>query len=101
MTAREATPVAFISHSDVGRHDNGWNHPEHVGRLRAITRALRYAPELFTTLEHLEGRHATSDELALAHDRTYIERVRALSLAGGGRFDADTVASEGSWDAAT
>jgi acetoin utilization deacetylase AcuC-like enzyme len=94
-------PLAFISHSDVGRHDNGWNHPEHVGRLRAITRALRYAPELFTTLDHVEGRHATPEELALAHDPAYIARVREVSAAGGGRFDADTVASEGSWDAAT
>lgn len=93
--------LAFISHSDVGRHDNGWNHPEHVGRIRAITRALRYHPELFMALDHVEGRHATVDELALAHDREYIARVRALSEAGGGRFDADTVASEGSWDAAT
>jgi acetoin utilization deacetylase AcuC-like enzyme len=95
------TPLAFVSHSDVGRHDNGWNHPEHVGRIRAITRALRYEPELFTSLEHLEGRHATIDELALAHDRSYIGRVQATAEAGGGRFDADTVASEGSWDAAT
>ncbi len=95
------TPLAFISHSDVGRHDNGWRHPEHVGRIRAITRALRYAPDLFTSLEHLEGRHATEAELALAHDPAYIARVKALSAAGGGRFDADTVASEGSWDAAT
>jgi len=93
--------LAFISHSDVGRHDNGWNHPEHVGRIRAITRAMRYHPELFMALEHIEGRHATVDELALAHDRAYIERVRALCEAGGGRFDADTVVSEGSWDAAT
>lgn len=93
--------LAFISHSDVGRHDNGWDHPEHVGRIRAITRAMRYHPELFMALEHVEGRHATVDELALAHDRAYIERVRAMSEAGGGRFDADTVASEGSWDAAT
>lgn len=100
MTARE-TPLAFISHSDVGRHDNGWNHPEHVGRLRAITRALRDAPELFTTVEHIEGRHATAAQLALAHDPAYIARVQAMALAGGGRFDADTVASEGSWDAAT
>jgi acetoin utilization deacetylase AcuC-like enzyme len=99
--ANRSTPVAFISHSDVGRHDNGWNHPEHVGRIRAITRALRYAPELFTSLEHLEGRHATADELALAHDPAYIERVRATAEKGGGRFDADTIASEGSWDAAT
>ena len=93
--------LAFISHSDVGRHDNGWNHPEHVGRIRAITRAMRYHPELFMSLEHVEGRHATVDELAIAHDRDYIERVRAASAAGGARFDADTVASEGSWDAAT
>jgi acetoin utilization deacetylase AcuC-like enzyme len=93
--------LAFISHSDVGRHDNGWNHPEHVGRLRAITRALRDSHELFTTVEHVEGRHATDDELALVHDRHYIGRFRDLAAAGGGRFDADTAASEGSWDAAT
>ncbi len=93
--------LAFISHSDIGFHDNGWGHPEHVGRIRAITRALRYAPELFMALEHLDGRHATEDELALAHDRDYIRRVRELSEAGGGRFDADTVASAGSWGAAT
>lgn len=93
--------LAFISHSDVGRHDNGWNHPEHVGRIRAITRAMRYHPELFMGIEHVDGRHATVDELALGHDRGYIERVRALSESGGGRFDADTVASEGSWDAVT
>ncbi len=96
-----AASVAFISHSDCGRHDTGWDHPEHVGRLRAISRALRYEPELFLALLHHEGRHATEDELALAHDRDYIARVAALVSAGGGRIDPDTVASEGSWDAAT
>ena len=94
-------PVAFISHSDCGRHDTGWNHPEHVGRLRAIPRALRYEPALFDALVHHEGRHAVPDELALAHDRAYITRVENLVLAGGGRLDPDTVVSEGSWDAAT
>jgi acetoin utilization deacetylase AcuC-like enzyme len=92
--------LAFISHSDVGRHDNGWRHPEHVGRIRAITRALRYAPELFMELEHLEGRHATQQELELAHDPAYIAAVREMAEQGGGRFDADTIVSEGSWDAA-
>jgi acetoin utilization deacetylase AcuC-like enzyme len=92
--------LGFISHSDVGRHDNGWGHPEHVGRIRAITRAMRYEPELFTTLDHLEGRHATVAELLLAHDAGYIARVEELAKAGGGRLDADTVVSEGSWDAA-
>ncbi len=92
--------LAFISHADCGRHDNGWKHPEHVGRIRAITSALKYHPELFMALELLEGRHATVDELALCHDRAYIDAVRDLSAAGGGRFDADTAVSEGSWDAA-
>ena len=101
MSHENKSPLAFISHSDVGRHDNGWNHPEHVGRIRAITRALRYSPELLMALDHVDGRHATPEELALAHDPAYIERVRELSLNGGGRFDADTVASEGTFDAAS
>ena len=93
--------VAYISHSDCGRHDTGWGHPEHVGRLRAIPRALREDADLFHALVHVEGRHATPDELALAHDPAYIASVRALAARGGGRIDADTVVSEGSWDAAT
>ncbi|MEX2180496.1 MAG: histone deacetylase [Gemmatimonadaceae bacterium] len=93
--------LAFISHSDIGRHDNGWNHPEHVGRVRAITRALRDHPDLFTALDHLEGRHATVDELLMVHDTDYVSSVRALAGSGGGQLDADTKVSEGSWDAAT
>jgi acetoin utilization deacetylase AcuC-like enzyme len=93
--------VAFVSNADCGRHDTGWGHPEHVGRLRAIPRALREHPELFHALLHVDGRHATVDELALAHERSYIERVRAFVEAGGGHLDPDTVASTGSWDAAT
>jgi acetoin utilization deacetylase AcuC-like enzyme len=93
--------VAFISNSDCGRHDTGWGHPEHVGRLRAVTRAMREDFELFGELDHRESRHATEDELALAHDPSYIATVRDLARAGGGRLDADTVESEGSWDAGT
>ena len=97
---RDSRP-AFISHSDCGRHDTGWGHPEHVGRLRAITRALRNHPDLFERVEHLEGRHATIDELSLAHDESYVRSIETISAAGGGRLDTDTVASEGSWAAAT
>jgi acetoin utilization deacetylase AcuC-like enzyme len=93
--------IGYISSSDCGRHDTGWGHPEHVGRLRAIPHALREDAELMGRIQHLESRHATADDLALVHDPRYIERVQALAAAGGGRFDADTVASEGSWDAAT
>lgn len=101
MTAIPHARVALISHADCGRHDTGWEHPEHVGRLRAIPRALRYEADLFDALVHLEGRHATRDELLLAHDAAYIDRVAELVAAGGGRLDPDTVVSEGSWDAVT
>lgn len=93
--------VGFISHSDCGRHDTGWGHPEHVGRLRAITRALRNEPGLFESVEHLEGRHATSDELRLSHDPDYVSLVERAAAEGGRMLDNDTVASEGSWVAAT
>ena len=93
-------PTAFISHSDCGRHDTGWGHPEHVGRLRAVTRALREDPELFMGLVHVEGRHASESDLALVHDPAYVALVRATAERGGARLDADTVVSEGSWDAA-
>ena len=93
--------VAYISHADCGGHDTGWGHPEHVGRLRAIPRALRDDIELYHLLEHREPRHATADELALVHDAGYVARVQALAHAGGGRLDADTVVSVGSWLAAT
>lgn len=91
----------FLSHSDCGRHDTGWGHPEHVGRLRAVTRALRNDPDLWQAVDQLEGRHATAAELSIAHDAEYIETIRTLASAGGGRLDNDTVMSEGSWDAAT
>ena len=93
--------IGFISNADCGRHDTGWGHPEHVGRLRAIPQALRESLELLARLVHHESRHATEDELALAHDPRYVEQVRNLVAAGGGSLDPDTVASEGSWDAAT
>jgi acetoin utilization deacetylase AcuC-like enzyme len=72
-----------------------------VGRLRAVTRAIAAAPDLFTGLLHHEGRHATPEELEVVHDEYHVRGVRELAVAGGGRLDADTVVSEGSWDAAT
>ncbi len=95
------TPVAFISNSDCGRHDTGWQHPEHVGRLRAIPRALRNDIALYQALLHHEGRHATVQEIALSHDAAYIAEVQSMVNAGGGRLDADTIVSEGSWAAVT
>jgi acetoin utilization deacetylase AcuC-like enzyme len=66
---------------------------------------LRTDPELFLAVQHIEGRHATLDELALVHEPRYIERLQALidGLGEGSlaRLGADTVVSAGSWAAAT
>src|SRR5687767_538412 len=99
--AAGGSPVAFISHRDCGRHDTGWGHPEHVGRLRAVTRALRNRPALFESVEQIEGRHATLEDIALVHGADYLEAIQRLAAAGGGKADPDTVVSDGSWDAAT
>jgi acetoin utilization deacetylase AcuC-like enzyme len=94
--------VVYLSHPDCGRHDTGWGHPEHVGRLRAIARALRSDVELATTLDQREGRHATREELALVHDPGYVAHISGVARPGElVRVEADTVVSEGSWDAAT
>jgi acetoin utilization deacetylase AcuC-like enzyme len=92
--------TAFISHPDCGRHDTGWGHPDHAGRLRAVSRSLRDTVDLFTLVTQHQARHASAEELCLAHDPRYVASVEQLVAAGGGRLDVDTVASEGSWDAA-
>ncbi|MCU0635188.1 MAG: histone deacetylase, partial [Gemmatimonadaceae bacterium] len=93
--------TAFLSHADCGRHDTGWGHVEHVGRLRAITRALRNDVALFDMVEQREGRHATREELALVHAPDYLARLEASIAQGGGALDPDTISSVGSWDATT
>jgi acetoin utilization deacetylase AcuC-like enzyme len=40
------------------------------------------------------------EQLTAIHPATYVDEVRAVSEAGGGAFDPDTVASAGSYDAA-
>lgn len=65
-----------------------------------MTRALRNDPGLFETVDHLEGRHATVEEITLVHDPRYVGTIERAAGAGGARLDADTVVSEGSWAAA-
>ena len=43
---------------------------------------------------------ATSEQLARVHEPDHLVRMAAFCAAGGGMIDMDTVASEGSWEAA-
>ena len=69
--------TAFVSHYDCSRHDTGWGHPDHQGRLPALMRAVyRDMLTLFDPLLEVEGRHATEDELRLVHQAEHLDRVR-------------------------
>jgi acetoin utilization deacetylase AcuC-like enzyme len=74
-------------------------HVEGPDRLTAILDHFRRR-DLLGRLTPLPARDATDDEIALVHDRRYIEVVREVSRRGGGWFDADTYLNERSHAAA-
>ncbi|HEY0016641.1 MAG TPA: hypothetical protein VGC13_09995 [Longimicrobium sp.] len=73
--------TAFVSHEDSSRHDTGWSHLDHQGRLPAIVRAVqRDMVALWEPLHQLEGVPATEDDLLRIHTPDYMERVRDLAM---------------------
>jgi acetoin utilization deacetylase AcuC-like enzyme len=93
-------------HSDCGRHDTGWAHPEHQGRLPAIVNALyRDTPDLIEHVEPIEAAPATWAAVRRVHAEAMIRRVRDAAREARGRdglvrLDADTVVSPASEEAA-
>ena len=99
--------TAFVSHPDCSRHDTGWKHPDHQGRLPALVRAVyRDMLTLHGHLHEIEARAATEEELLLVHTPGYLERVRqAVEQARRAGhplpLEGEMVVSGASWDAAT
>ncbi|HEX8829770.1 MAG TPA: hypothetical protein VF705_01305, partial [Longimicrobium sp.] len=74
--------TAFVSHEDVPRHDTGWSHPDHQGRIPAIARAVyKDMLTLFEPMLELSAVPATDEDLRLVHSAEYVRRVR--EAAGG------------------
>lgn len=97
--------TAFVSHEDASRHDTGWSHPDHQGRLPAIVRAVqRDMAALWEPLRQIEGVPTTEDDLRLVHAPEYVARVRAAAHEAeraGRTLEVDGVPVSGaSWDAA-
>ncbi len=90
--------TGYISHSKFLEHDTG-SHPENTGRLQAIEHRLETSGML-KKLNPVAPRPATEDEIALIHDRAYIRDVKRSCAEGITSLDADTVISEGSYEAA-
>ena len=91
--------VGFTSHPDCGRHDTGWGHPEHQGRLPAVVRAIeRDTPALLPYILQREAVPVREDALQLAHTAGHVRTVRdAGEVAAAGNeivmLDPDTAVS--------
>lgn len=81
------------------RHDTGPYHPENYKRLECTVDHLK-STGLWDRFVHVRPRAATVEEIALVHDRDYINRAREVAERGGGQLDPDTVLSRGSYQTA-
>ena len=90
-------PRILLRHASSYEHKTA-GHPEGTGRLEAIETELSRHDWL--GWERREAPAVDLDVLRAVHANRHIEAVQAVSERGGGAFDADTVASEGSYVAA-
>lgn len=106
MTDRDRLTIIYSD--EFLLHDTGWNHPERADRLRAIVAALRAAPwsdrlhwqTPQPILASADPADRVTRAIEQAHDRDYIQQVRALANRGGGQLDMDTPVSPRSYEVA-
>ena len=77
-------------------HDTGERHPENPDRLRAIREGLKRKHGV----EYVDADPASEAAIEAVHDDGYVAEIRDFCESGGGNWDPDTVASEGTWEAA-
>jgi acetoin utilization deacetylase AcuC-like enzyme len=90
--------VGFVYDPTCLEHETG-SHPENGNRMTA-TMSLLEESGLLKKLHRIEPRDATDDEIALVHDRRYIDAVRSAAGRGGGWADPDTLITPRSFDVA-
>jgi acetoin utilization deacetylase AcuC-like enzyme len=90
-------PGLYVRHPSSIEHETG-AHPENKARIPAIENELERRGWL--GWERREAPAAEVAQLERIHPPEHVEHIRSTAQSGGGWFDADTVASPGSWDAA-
>jgi acetoin utilization deacetylase AcuC-like enzyme len=90
-------PGLYFRHPSSVEHETG-AHPENKARIPAIENELERQGWL--GWERRDAPQVRLEQLERIHSPEHIEHIRAIAAAGGGWFDADTVASAGSWNAA-
>lgn len=98
--ASRLVTVLFATHAAYLEHLAGPHHPERPERLQAVLDGVRLAG-IADALVPVDPMAATRAELERVHPSAYLDRIEGICAAGGGRLDADTYASAGSWTAAT
>jgi acetoin utilization deacetylase AcuC-like enzyme len=87
----------YVRHPSSFRHDTG-GHPENARRVKVIEEAM--AERDWLGLDLVEAPAATREQLERVHGAAHVDSIEAIAAKGGGMIDVDTVASEGSWEAA-
>jgi len=90
--------VGYVYNPIYLKHNTG-QHVENAQRLEAIISHLEQTG-LKSRLTLIEPRAASIEELALVHQKQYIEEVQEVARKGGGWLDPDTVMSPDSYEVA-
>ena len=94
--------VAVIYTDEFLNHETPAGWPECPERLEVIMRELGKGGFFkASSCELLEPRLATPDELAVLHDRGYVEWIREVCESGGGAVGPEAWASPGTFEAAS
>ncbi|HXV22719.1 MAG TPA: histone deacetylase family protein [Alphaproteobacteria bacterium] len=89
----------LVTHPAFLAHDTGADHPERPARLKAVLSALDR--EEFSGLRRREAPQASLEQVARVHPPGFVDRViEAMPQTGYVAFDADTICSPGSAEAA-
>jgi acetoin utilization deacetylase AcuC-like enzyme len=83
------------------RHVNALAGVESPERFLAALAGVEEAERDGVPVEWCACGPADEDALAAVHDAVYLERLREMSLAGGGHLSLDTAVGEGSWEVAS
>ena len=94
-----AVTVLFSTHPAYLDHIAGHDHPERPERLGAVIAGSQMAG-VAEALVPLEPEPAPIALIERVHPAAYVANLVALDERGGGRVDADTRMSAGSWNAA-
>jgi acetoin utilization deacetylase AcuC-like enzyme len=91
--------VLLGTHPDFAEHLAGTRHPEAPARLEAVLSGIRNSP-VADAVVPFAPELASRADLERVHPAALLDELERFCANGGGRIDADTAATAGSWDAA-